>query len=252
MNQFGQQGFSGNANGMGQQNRYQPSGYVQSHYQGVSKQAGSIAAQSNSGPVISQLGYSANQGYGQSSSGNSYASNSYSNAQPVLSHFGGSSANQSSQPVISHYGGYQAQNTQQSQPYQSSASYMNQSNMGNSSYNANSQPVISHYGGYQAQQTIQSQHAQPHQSMSYGQQQSQPVISHYGGYQAQNAQNQGGYGMSGGAQRATNYTSHLGNNPVLQSNGYANQGAVVSHTGYSTSGQGQTGSGMMNSSQQRF
>ncbi|NBD26386.1 hypothetical protein [Paenibacillus glycinis] len=234
MNQFGQQGFGGNMSGMNQQkNQYQPSGYVQSHYQGISRQPGGISAQSNTGPVISRVGYSAqNGGYGQSSAMHSSSSNGYGNAQPVLSHFGGSSINAGSQqPVISHYGGYQAQNMQRSQT-------MN-AQQGRSSSMSNSQPVISHYGGYQAQNAQQSQ---PYQSSMTTMNQSQPVLSHFGGYQAQSAQNRGGYGMNGSnGYGATQFTSQAGNTPVLQNAGFSNQGPVISRHGYAANNQSATG-----------
>ncbi|QHT61882.1 hypothetical protein GXP70_19105 [Paenibacillus lycopersici] len=240
MNQFGQQGSNGMSGGMGQQNRYQPSGFVQSHYQGIPKQAGNMSAQSNTGPVISHLGYSANNGYGQSSSMNS---SQMHGSQPVLSHYGGSSNNMSSQPVISHYGGYQAQNAQQQQ--QQSQSYRTQAST--SYMNQQSQPVISHFGGYQAQNMQQSQQSQPYQShalTSYANQQSQPVISHYGGYQAQNAQQQNAQHQSSfgsGGYGATQFTSQAGSTPVLQHSGFSNQGPVISRHGFTANSQNSGG-----------
>jgi len=57
MNQQGYQGFQANNqfsnNQQSNQNQFQPSGFVQSHYQG------NIPTQ-NAGPVISHLGYQAN------------------------------------------------------------------------------------------------------------------------------------------------------------------------------------------------
>lgn len=244
MNQFGQQGFSGNMSGMNQQkNQYQPTGYVQSHYQGISRQSGGMSAQSNTGPVISRVGYSAqNGGYGQSSSMlHSSSFNGYNNnAQPVLSHFGGSSINAGSQqPVISHYGGYQAQNMQQSQQPMNAQ-------QGRGASMSNAQPVISHFGGYQAQNM---QQMQPYQSSMNNMSQSQPVISHFGGYQAQSAQNRGGYGMGGSSGHgATQYTSQAGNTPVLQNAGFSNQGPVISRHGYAAN----TQSAMGISNQQQF
>ncbi|MBM7563560.1 hypothetical protein [Paenibacillus sacheonensis] len=219
MNQFGQQGFNGNqasfANqqsfGMNQaqrqQNRYQPSGYVQSQYQGISRQAGSISAQSNTGPVISHLGYTAGNAYNQQSS----SQNSYGGASSY-------SAN-ASQPVISHFGGYQAQNAQQAQygqqPYQQSTHYMQ-----------SAQPVLSHLGDTSGQDAIRGRG-------NYG------MTGGMGSAGMQNQNHQ--YG-------ATQYTSHAGNNPVLQSTGYSNQGPVISRHGFTANGQSSMGS----NSQQRF
>jgi len=206
MNQFGQQGFNGNQasfgnqqsfgmnQAQGQQNRYQPSGYVQSHYQGSPRQAGSISAQSNTGPVISQLGYSAGNANNQPYS----SQNSFGGATSYTAN--------SSQPVINHFGGYQAQNAQYSQqPSQQSTHYMQ-----------SSQPVLSHLGDTSGQDALRNHGSNFGMSAGMGSMGMQNQSQQYG---------------------ATQYTSHAGNNPVLQSTGLSNQGPVISRYGFTAGGQ---------------
>lgn len=239
MNQSGHNGYqssmgSGNQSsyGMnqarGQQNRYQPSGYVQSHYQGIPKQGGSMSMQSNAGQSVSRAG-------GQSS-GNAYNQHSSSmNSFTGNSSFGASQ----SQPVISHFGGQQSQQSQQQWQHAS------QPSQGATNYVQSQQPITSQYGYSNAQGASNQQyqqHAQQQQIGSFG--------MNSAGLQSQ----QSGYG-------ATNYTSQASNNPVLQSVNYANQGTIVRNTGYSSNAQSSNaqssmgmgmGMGAYSSNHQRF
>lgn len=188
------------------QNRYQPAGYVQSHYQGLPKNA--FAGNS---PVIAHTGYSAasQQSYGAP---NAFAQN---NA------FGGANSNVG--PVISHVGYQTGQDF-----YPTGAATSNSSNFSNQQRaQTGYQPVISHVG-YTAGQNFQ----QP----QFGQQQQQNY-----NFNAQPAsQNFGSFGANQFAGNA-----QTPNNPVYQAtNAAANSGPVISKLGYSAgSQQGQAAQG---------
>ncbi|CAH1207021.1 hypothetical protein PAECIP111893_02674 [Paenibacillus plantiphilus] len=214
--QFSNQQLFNNQQQSNFQNRYQPAGYVQSHYQGLPKNAFA-----NSSPVIAHTGYSAapQQSYGISSS-NAFAQNQ-NNA------YGASNSNVG--PVISHVG-YQA--GQDFYPTGTTTS-MGSNFSNQQSAQTGQQPVISHVG-YTAGQNFQasgSQYGQQHQqqlqqnqnfNQNYSFNQNQPAGQSFGGSYG------GSSNFAGNAHAATSY------NPVYQAtNAAANSGPVISKLGYS-------------------
>ncbi|MBW7474219.1 hypothetical protein K0T92_05640 [Paenibacillus oenotherae] len=204
------------------QNRYQPAGYVQSHYQGLPKNAFA-----GSSPVIAHTGYSAapQQSYGSTSSTHAFAqNNAYGNANSNVG------------PVISHVGYQAGQDFYPTGTTTSiSSSYTNQARPIGSQQQQ--QPVISHVG-YSVGQDYHAAGSQ------YGQQFQQPQQQSYSFNQnQQSGQSFGTSSFAGNAHAATPY------NPVYQAtNSAANSGPVLSKLGYSAGSQ-QSG-GQFQSAQQ--
>ncbi|WP_028561540.1 hypothetical protein [Paenibacillus pinihumi] len=194
-----QPGFQSGNQSFNQQNQYQPAGYVQSQYRGQ------ISTQSNAGPVISQLGYQANQQ--NYAGGQSYGAH---NLQSGYSNY--ASAQTQYQPVLSHLGDQAGQDALHRSNYVAQQPYAQQSQQNfNNQYQ--SQPVIARFGGYSAN------------SNNIG-------SSYNGGYGYQGGY-QGNY--QGGFQQAHAYTQQ---NPVLNATGAnAQDGPVLAHVGYQAGNQ---------------
>ncbi|WP_141505894.1 hypothetical protein [Paenibacillus luteus] len=200
MNQFSQQPghFQGQQSYLNQGTSFEPSGYVQSHYQGQLSQP-TFGRQSNFNGSIAPNGYQSSNSYNQGAQ--HFASNGYTNmTHPVgtnnsfISHQPVQSYAQSPAtafgnvgPVIAHVG-YQAGAEQQHSYYQPT------SNIGNQY----AQHTSSNYGGY-AQGNAQNNYGgmttthsntsiHPVYEATNAYQQSGPVISHVG-WQSQSAAN---------------------------------------------------------------
>lgn len=203
MNQFSQQpgNFQGQQSFQNQSAQFQPTGNVQSHYQGQLSQP-TFGRQTNS--IVSnvpggyQSSYSYNQGAQQQFSPSGYSNmtnpvgtnNSFISHQPVQSYAQSpATAFGSFGPVISHVGFQAGPDNQQGRQQSFNQSYGSQ----------NAQFTASNYGGFNQSNAQSGYGMTPTQSYTSSQtpvleatnsyQQAGPVISHVGGYQASNTQN---------------------------------------------------------------
>lgn len=210
MNQLSQQpgNYQGQQSFLNQGNQFQPTGYVQSHYQGQLSQP-TFGRETNS--IVSH------------SPGGYQASNSYSNGSQM--HFTPSSYNHFSQPE----GSYNSFNSHQ--PVQSYA-------QSPATAFGDVGPVIAHVG-YQAGPDSQ-QHGYQQQHISqygFGNQYAQQQNSNFGGQSHYNSQN--GYGaqsqsnMQNGYGGMTPTHSNTSLNPVYEAtNAYQQAGPVISRVGW--------------------
>ncbi|MEV5024931.1 hypothetical protein [Paenibacillus sp. LPE1-1-1.1] len=208
MNQFSQQpgNYQGQQSYLNQGTHFEPTGHVQSHYQGQLSQP-TFGRQTNS--IVSNVpgGYQASNSYNQGVQ--HYAPMSYSNMthpvgtnnsfishQPVQSYAQSpATAFGSVGPVIAHLGYQAGPDSQQSHQQ----SYNQNSGMNFGAQNYNSQFTNSSFGGYPQSNAQSGYGMTPTHSYTTSQtpvldvtnsyQQSGPVISHVGGYTATNAQN---------------------------------------------------------------
>lgn len=197
MNQFSQQpgNYQGQQSYLNQNAHFEPSGHVQSHYQGQLSQP-TFGRETHSIVANSPGGYQSSNAYSQGAQTQHYAPNNYSNmTHPV----GTNNSFMSHQPVHSYA--------------QSPATTFG--NVG---------PVIAHVG-YQAGSEHNQQHSYYQPSSNNGAQYAQHAASNYGGYGQSQFQN--GYG--GMTQTHSNTSLH----PVYEAtNAYQNAGPVISHVGW--------------------
>ncbi len=245
---YQQNQFQGNASfGQTNANRYQPSGFVQSNYQGQ------LTRSAASGPVTAHSGYQAGGSQGYGATGSAFTGG-YTGSSSVGSYTGGmntgfqghamtpqnpvynaTNARQQDGPVIQHLG-YQA-GTQQG--YQGSQ-------FGTSSYQS--------AGGFQGQATTPQN---PVYRATNARQQEGPVIQHLG-YQAGTQQGFGGQGMGmtgGMAGQSFQGQAMTQQNPVYNAtNARQQDGPVIQHLGYQAgTQQGFGGQGMgMSGNQNRY
>lgn len=212
MNQFSQQPSSFQGQGFGnQQQQFQPSGFVQSHYQGQlsqptfnRQQSGSIVGQPQGGFAAQNNQYGGMQQsapISQSYTQSAVPNNSYISHAPVQSHASSpATAFGEVGPVIARLG-YQAGPDAQQQQFgqqtlyqPSSMGYQQQSQQPRMTSNAGYQS----FGGGQMNATQSYGMTQAHSSTplnpvyqaTHAYEQAGPVIQHFGGWQNTN---QGGY-----------------------------------------------------------
>jgi hypothetical protein len=239
---YQQNQFQGNTSyGQTNTNRYQPSGFVQSHYQGQ------LTRSAASGPVTAHSGYQAGGSQGYGTTGSAFTGG-YSGSSSMGSFTGGMTSS-----------GFQGQAVTQQNPVYNATNARQQDGpvIQHLGYQAGTQqgfqggqfgtPSFQSAGGFQGQATTQQN---PVYRATNARQQEGPVIQHTG-YQSGVTQ---GYGMSGSNQgmgmvgQSFQGQAMTQQNPVYNAtNARQQDGPVIQHLGYQAGTQqgfGSQGMGM--------